>query len=75
MPLEILKHASFDFTKVLFFVQNIDFEFSEPFACLKHHLSNIVLVAFFFAQYVENIFALPFDTLKHPFIDFINVAF
>jgi hypothetical protein len=48
--------------------------FSEPFAYLKHHLSEFVQVALFNAQDVENEFEWPFDTLKFHFIEFNKVV-
>jgi hypothetical protein len=38
-----LKHRFIDFTKVVYQdVQEADYEFAEPFAYLKHHLSAFV---------------------------------
>jgi hypothetical protein len=52
-----------------------DYEFSGPFAYLKHHLGVFLQVAFFDAQDAENEFAWTFVTFKHRFIDFTAVAF
>jgi hypothetical protein len=56
-------------------VQKADYEFSGPFAYLKHHLNNFVQVAFFLAQVAENELAWPFDTLKQHFIEFLSFFF
>jgi hypothetical protein len=53
-------------------VQKVECEFSEPFAYLKHYLSNFVQVAFFDSLDAENEFTWPFGTLKHRFSDFTS---
>jgi hypothetical protein len=53
----------------------MNFTFSEPFASLKHHLTNLIQAAFFDAQNAENEFAFVFNTLKHLFIDFTKDDF
>jgi hypothetical protein len=55
-------------------VQKADYEFSGPFAYLKHHIRNFVKVAFLDAQGAENDFARPFVTLKHRFVNFTKVV-
>jgi hypothetical protein len=54
-----LKHRLIDFNSLFDDVQKADYEFSGPFAYLKHHLSNFVQVAFFNAQDAENEVAWP----------------
>jgi hypothetical protein len=51
------------------------YELQEPFAYLKHHLSNFVQVALFDDQDAETDIALSFDNLKHRIIDFSKVVF
>jgi hypothetical protein len=38
-------------------MQKADFEFSEPFAYLKHHLSDFMKVSFYVSRVAENIIA------------------
>jgi hypothetical protein len=55
-------------------VQKTDYEFSWPFAYLKHHLSDFVKIAFFDIRDAENGFAWHFNTMKHGF-HFTKVVF
>jgi hypothetical protein len=56
-------------------VQKADYEFSGPFAYLKHHSRDFIEAAFFFTLEAENDFVWHFDTLKNRFIDFKEVVF
>jgi hypothetical protein len=56
-------------------VRKADYDFSGPFAYLKHHICDFVKIAFFNAQNEENAFEWPFDIMKHRFIDFTEVVF
>jgi hypothetical protein len=51
------------------------YDYSGPFAYLKHHLSEFVKVVSFDAQDAENDFSWPFGTFKHRFIYFTKVVF
>jgi hypothetical protein len=69
MPCDTMNRRFIDFIKfVIYDVQKADYDFQGPFAYLKHHLSDVVQVAFFDAQDGENDLALLFDTLKQRFI-------
>jgi hypothetical protein len=45
-----------------------DYEFSGPFAYLKHQFRQLVQIAFLNAQNAENALEWPFDIMKHLII-------
>jgi hypothetical protein len=56
-------------------VQKADYNFTKPFAYLKHHFRDFVQIAFLNAQNVEKAFEWYFYIMKHRFIDINKVAF
>jgi hypothetical protein len=59
----------------LYDIQKADYEFSGPFAYIKHQINDFVQVDFFDALDAENEIEGPFDTLKYRFIDFTKFVF
>jgi hypothetical protein len=57
-----------------FDAQDAENEYALFFDTFKHHLCNLVQIAFLNGKNIENVFEWPFDIMKHCFIDIIKVA-